>query len=180
MRCLTSGGGPWARLADVSLGDGRLQVRQTLQRVGGDRVRLRTLRAERRELTARWRNCTDEETRARLAQERARLWTEIQAVRRHFSLGEPKSARSRRTINLPAIVVKALRAHRARQLEERLAAGGDWQDMGLVFTTRRGTPLLPSGRDPRCFTQSDLRRHCPQFGFTISAILRRPCCWRKG
>jgi integrase len=59
-----------------------------------------------------------------------------------------KDAIDRRTINLPAIVVKALRAHRARQLEERLIAGGDWQDTGLVFTTRRGTPL-----DPRTATK---------------------------
>ena len=133
---------------DVSVDDGTLQVRRTLHRIGGDRVRLRALRAERKELTVRWRNSTDAEERARFAQERARLWKEIQGVRRHFSLGEPKSARSRRTINLPAFVVKALRAHRARQLEERLIAGGDWQDSGLVFTTRRGTPL-----DPRAATK---------------------------
>jgi integrase len=54
---------------------------------------------------------------------------------------EPKSTRSRRTIRLPQVVVGALKAHRTRQLEERLAAGGGWTDSGLVFTTAEGTPL---------------------------------------
>ncbi len=56
-------------------------------------------------------------------------------------LVEPKSARSRRTLPLPPTVVAALRAHRARQLEERLKVGSYWQDRGLVFTTTLGTPL---------------------------------------
>jgi len=36
-----------------------------------------------------------------------------------------------------------LRAHRARQLEDRLLAGSDWRgdEWGLVFMTMRGTPL---------------------------------------
>jgi integrase len=56
-------------------------------------------------------------------------------------LVEPKTKRSRRTIALPNIVVKALRAHRVRQLQERLLAGSRWQDTGFVFTTTIGTPL---------------------------------------
>ena len=58
---------------------------------------------------------------------------------------EPKSKRSRRTIPMPPIVVSALRGHRARQAEERLAAGPEWQDHGLVFATRKGTPIEPRG-----------------------------------
>lgn len=54
---------------------------------------------------------------------------------------EPKSARSRRTIRMPGIVVTALKALRTRQLKERLAAGSDWQDTGLVFTTPMGSAL---------------------------------------
>jgi integrase len=49
---------------------------------------------------------------------------------------------SRRTISLPDEAIAALRAHRARQNEERLAAGQNWIDYGLVFTTHIGTPLL--------------------------------------
>ncbi|MCY4506501.1 MAG: site-specific integrase [Acidobacteria bacterium] len=55
--------------------------------------------------------------------------------------GEPKTTRSRRTITIPAVVGAALRRHRTRQLEERLAAGGRWRESGLVFTTSIGTPL---------------------------------------
>ena len=58
-----------------------------------------------------------------------------------LTFGEPKSARSRRTIPLPSVCVGALREHRARQAAERLAAGPRWQDHGLVFTSTIGTPL---------------------------------------
>lgn len=37
----------------------------------------------------------------------------------------------------------ALRNHRRRQLEERLAAGSLWHDGDLVFATGIGTPLEP-------------------------------------
>jgi integrase len=54
---------------------------------------------------------------------------------------EPKTDRSRRTLQMPDLLVKSLRAHRSRQLQERLAAGSAWVDHGLVFTTTIGTPL---------------------------------------
>jgi integrase len=34
-----------------------------------------------------------------------------------------------------------LKGHRTRQLEERLAAGGTWEETGLVFTSPIGTAL---------------------------------------
>jgi integrase len=42
---------------------------------------------------------------------------------------------------MPATVVEALRSHRVRQLEERLFAGDEWEDWGLVVATAKGTPL---------------------------------------
>jgi integrase len=60
-----------------------------------------------------------------------------------LQFAEPKSSRARRTIPMPDRVVAALRAQRARQAEERLAAGAQWQDFDLIFTTRRGTPIEP-------------------------------------
>ncbi len=54
---------------------------------------------------------------------------------------EPKSARSRRTIDLPASTVATLREHRTRQIEERLIVGPNWEDRDLVFCTHRGRPL---------------------------------------
>ena len=59
-------------------------------------------------------------------------------------IGEPKTAASRRTLDLPAPVVAALRTHKARQAGEHLAAGVAWVDTGLVFTTTIGTPIDPS------------------------------------
>jgi integrase len=64
----------------------------------------------------------------------------LQRVGRGWSLVEPKTARSRRTLGLPPMAVAALREHRTRQVEDRLAAGSRWQDHDLVFTTTVGTP----------------------------------------
>lgn len=57
--------------------------------------------------------------------------------------GEPKSARSRRSIDLDPPTVAALRRWRKAQLEERLAWGPAWIDTGLVFTKEDGTGLHP-------------------------------------
>jgi integrase len=54
---------------------------------------------------------------------------------------EPKSERSRRTLALPMQLVETLRAHRARQDQERSAAGSMWQDHDLVFAQLTGTPI---------------------------------------
>lgn len=56
---------------------------------------------------------------------------------------EPKTERSRRALFLPDGVLRALRTHRKRQLEERLAAGSQWREHGLVFTSGIGTALEP-------------------------------------
>jgi integrase len=55
--------------------------------------------------------------------------------------GDTKTAKSRRTLALPQAGVQALREHRKRQAEDRLAAGALWQDHGLVFASALGTPL---------------------------------------
>jgi integrase len=55
--------------------------------------------------------------------------------------GDTKTARSRRTLALPQAAVQALKEHRKRQAEDRLAAGALWQDHGLVFASAIGTPL---------------------------------------
>ncbi|MGH2732750.1 MAG: tyrosine-type recombinase/integrase, partial [Actinomycetota bacterium] len=50
---------------------------------------------------------------------------------------------SRRRIELDALTVAALKSWRARQLEERLAAGPAWEETGYVFTNRQGQPMHP-------------------------------------
>jgi integrase len=68
---------------------------------------------------------------------------QLQRIEKRLQLVEPKTAKSRRTIAMPQVVVDRLREHRVRQLEERLAAGEAWEDNGLVFTSRYGTPVHP-------------------------------------
>lgn len=70
-----------------------------------------------------------------------RIRHSLQRIDGRLSLKAPKTAQSRRTINLPPVTIEALRAHRARQAKEQLWAGSRWSEAGFVFTTTIGTPL---------------------------------------
>jgi integrase len=48
-----------------------------------------------------------------------------------------------RWVPIPAPLVEQLRAHRAAQAVERLAAGTSWEDWDLVFADQRGRPINP-------------------------------------
>ena len=62
-----------------------------------------------------------------------------------WALAEPKTKRSRRTIDLPGAAKSALARQRDLQNAARLSAGAAWQDRdGLVFTDAVGRPLSPS------------------------------------
>lgn len=56
-------------------------------------------------------------------------------------LVEPKSRAGRRTIKLPEPLRDALRVHRVRQAEQRLAAANVWEDRGFVFCQPNGRPV---------------------------------------
>ncbi len=58
-----------------------------------------------------------------------------------WRLGKPKTRKSRRTVPLPTVAMRELKAWRTKQKRDRLAAGKEWQDHGFVFTTEIGTPL---------------------------------------
>jgi integrase len=58
-------------------------------------------------------------------------------------LGKPKTAGSRRKVMLTPTAVAALRAHRTRQLAERLQSPL-WYDNDLVFTNAVGNTLCPT------------------------------------
>src|SRR5690606_6714308 len=60
-----------------------------------------------------------------------------------LTIGLVKTDDSDRTVALPPTCVSVLRAHQEQQNAEREAAGGRWQEHGLVFTTRIGTPIEP-------------------------------------
>jgi integrase len=62
---------------------------------------------------------------------------------------------SRRMLNLPTPVIEALRSHRNRQRQERLLAGPEWQDHGLVFASAVGTPVAPSNMNRRLQVVTD-------------------------
>jgi integrase len=53
----------------------------------------------------------------------------------------PKSDAGVRVVPLPGPVLRALKAWRAFQMQERLAWGPDWEDNGRVFTREDGTPV---------------------------------------
>ena len=57
--------------------------------------------------------------------------------------GTPKTGKGRRQVALDPTTVSALRAHRRRQLQERLAAGSAYQDGDLVCCLEDGLPLHP-------------------------------------
>jgi integrase len=64
--------------------------------------------------------------------------------------GMPKGGKGR-SVQLTDRAVAALRRHRLRQAEQRLAAGALWHDGGLVFTTSLGRPLRRDDVDRRLF-----------------------------
>ena len=100
-----------------------------------------------------------------------------QAVQRaggSLRIVEPKTHRSRRVLPIPAITVPAFERQRARQAAERLAAGPDWQDNGLVFASTLGTPMEPrnvnrrfeilrASADLDWLRMHDLRHACATF-----------------
>jgi hypothetical protein len=133
--------------ADVDLDTGTVQVRRAVQRFGGDAAARRPLRAERKRLRAALKSTPrtpeSSDTRTRLTEELRKVRTAFAAVKTSVQITELKSARSRRTIALPTVVVSALQSHRTRQLEARLTAGRHWQDRGFVLTSAVGTLSNP-------------------------------------
>ncbi len=67
----------------------------------------------------------------------------LQRVGGALRLVAPKTEDSSRTVPLPLPCVEALREHLAQQQNERAEARSGWEDHGLVFPSRRGTPMEP-------------------------------------
>ena len=92
--------------------------------------------------------------------------------RGHYTLGEPKTKRSRRTVKLTRAATEILMAHLSRQMDQMDRLGDLYRDQGLVFTSDSGAPLNPSNirnRNLRRLTQKaalpeirfhDLRHTC--------------------
>jgi integrase len=69
------------------------------------------------------------------------------------TVGETKTRRGRRQINLTPWTVNVLKAHRKRQLEERMRLAETYKDYGLVFSTSVGTPVNPENLVNRSFAK---------------------------
>jgi integrase len=165
--------------ADVDFEAGTLRVRQALERSGGDSTARRPLILERRDLRKRIASAPRRsQERRELRQQLAALRTRWREVRTTLRVTEPKSVRSRRTIRMPALLVTALKNHRTRQLEERLAAGAAWQDSGFVFASPIGT-ALEQRNVTREFQALLVAAHLPAVRFHDLRHTAATHCWRK-
>jgi integrase len=90
-----------------------------------------------------------------------------------WRLGPTKTRGSRRVIDLPEPTLRALKAHRARQNEERLLLGKEWQDHGFVFANQVGNPY-----ESRNVLHQNFRRVCKRAG--LGSYGERPPKPRSG
>ncbi len=74
----------------------------------------------------------------------------LQRVGGALQFVRPKTEDSARTVPLPPLCIDALREHRRRQFTERADAWPNWQENGLVFPTRIGTPMEPDSLRRSC------------------------------
>lgn len=70
-----------------------------------------------------------------------RITKQLQRVDSVLQRVDLKTDHSRRTLVLPASILKGLREHRQQQVEERRAVGQEWKESGFLFTTPEGLPL---------------------------------------
>ena len=63
------------------------------------------------------------------------IYQQLQRVDGEWIIQEPKTESANRVLELPDLCMTALQTHRQRQREDRLKAGKDWVETGLVFTT---------------------------------------------
>jgi integrase len=88
----------------------------------------------------------------------------VQRTREGVRLLELKTKRSRRTVSLPLVAIRALQKHRIRQQGEREGANGNWVEYGLVFCSPLGAPLDPQ-LATRAFTRALRKAKLPHMRF---------------
>lgn len=132
---------PPSRVAAVPRTWSGAELRAFLEHVEGDRLHAAWVLAastgmRRGEvLGLRWSDVDLEAGRVSITQT-------VIAVGYKVSFSTPKTDNGRRSVALDPAVVNALRAHRVRQAEERLAAA-TYADLDLVFARPDGSPLHP-------------------------------------
>jgi len=78
---------------------------------------------------------------------------QLQRVRGQLLHRETKTEASETTLPMPGICVTALRIREMDQAAAKAAAGASWVQVGLVFTTRAGTPFEPRNLNRRFETR---------------------------
>lgn len=89
-------------------------------------------------LGLRWSDLDEE--RGWLQVDQQYIWVEGDGMRAQ----ELKTRRSHRTVPVAPFVLQSLKSHRSIQAQERLLAGPDWQDHGLIFPSQKGKPHYPA------------------------------------
>jgi integrase len=97
-------------------------------------------------LGLRWRDVDSEAQRLAVRQT-------LLSIEYKLSISDGKSENAERVVDLDDRTVAVLRAHRARQAEERLLVGAAYEDQDLVFAHPDGRPIHPD-----VFSQSFERR----------------------
>lgn len=65
----------------------------------------------------------------------------VRRLKGGFVFSDPKTKRSRRTVEISPPTAAALMTHRRQQIERRMKAGNLWANLDLVFPTGVGTPI---------------------------------------
>ncbi len=73
-------------------------------------------------------------------------WTVHHDWERGYIRSDPKTKTSKSTLQLPQLVVDALRRHRERQQEHKIKMGDRWEENDLVFPSRFGKYVRPENR----------------------------------
>ena len=99
----------------------------------------------------------------------------LQRVEKTLQLVPTKSGYGR-NVKLSECATDALKRHRTRQRERQLASGQEWRnEMGLVFTTKKGTPLeatTPDRVQKRILKKTEVRdRRVHDLRHTVGTLM---------
>ncbi|MCL6560780.1 MAG: site-specific integrase [Firmicutes bacterium] len=90
-----------------------------------------------------WQDIDFENGRLQVRRELVQVKKEGERIKRPLEFQEPKTEKSKRTVPLTKDVIKVLKAHKARQAQEKLFHGQHYQNNDLVFCTEDGKPIWP-------------------------------------
>ena len=98
----------------------------------------------------------------------------VRSAQKGLIFEPPKSAASRRVINLDDGTMEVIRAHKVRQMEHRLTMAQSYEDNDLVFPNEYGQPLNPM-RLTRALDRAGKRIGAEHVKLTTCATFTPPC-----